>query len=356
MHVSNSCSYNYCKESFSLFTVFGGFTPAEEVRTFIPTALPTAGFGTDIALECRVGDSQPPPDIVWYQDDSVTPLVENTDTNDIRFLEGGRWAYIGDIETFSRNYHCGVSNARMHELVRSPETYFVNGTGLVNGTDFVYKEIGDLTAFSTEGESENFEFSYVASRGTQNRVCAFYFNYDSSTDSNGAVGIITNLPPPPAVVTLECREGQFTVISSGTVTVQRELSHTHTHTHTRDKLTHTHIHTPTTHTHTGKAVIMKDPLETNVREVIVGRGPATTFSCANTGYPVTSTVWYFNGDVIDSSFVGIVIDDTTLTIANPQVSHSGVYQCFVSNTVSEDNAAWLLEVRAPGNYVLYLLD
>ncbi len=102
-------------------------------------------------------------------------------------------------------------------------------------------------------------------------------------------------------------------------------------------------------------MITMDPLEANVREVIVGRGPATSFSCANTGYPATSTVWYFNGIEIDSSFVGIVIDNTMLTIANPQVSHSGVYQCFVSNTVSEDNAAWLLEVRAPGNIIQYVI-
>ncbi len=95
-------------------------------------------------------------------------------------------------------------------------------------------------------------------------------------------------------------------------------------------------------------MITVDP--SNVREVIVGSpNPATTFSCANTGYPATSTVWYFNGDKIDSSFIGIEFDNTMLAIADPQVSHSGVYQCFVSNTVSEDNAAWLLEVRAPGN-------
>ncbi len=128
----------------------------------------------------------------------------------------------------------------MHESVRSPQTYFVNGTGLVTGMDFVYKEIGDLTAFSAEGEDEDFEFSYVASQGTLNRVCAFYNIGGSNAVSNGGVGIITNLPPPPAVVTLQCREGQATVISSGTVTVQRKLSYTpppHTHTHTP---THTH--------------------------------------------------------------------------------------------------------------------
>ncbi len=124
------------------------------------------------------------------------------------------------------------------------------------------------------------------------------------------------------------------------------LKDTHTHTHT---YTHTH-----TRTHTGEAVITMVP--SNTREVIVGApNPATTFSCANTGYPVTSTVWYFNGVKIDSSFVGIVFDNTMLAIADPQVSHSGVYQCFVSNAVSEDNAAWLLEVRAPGNIIMPLL-
>ncbi|XP_064396459.1 hemicentin-1-like [Halichondria panicea] len=297
------------------YAYFGGFMPTEVERTFIPTAPATSGFGIDIALKCRVGDSQPLPDIVWFQDNSTTPLDESLTGTIVRFLEGGRWAYITDIETFPHDYRCGVRNARMHELVRSPQTYFVNGTGLVTGENFVYKEIGDLTAFSAKGEDEDFEFSYVASRGILNRVCAFSNSDGSSAVSNAAVGTIHNLPAPPAVVTLECREGQVTSISSGTVTVQR------------------------------KAVITVDP--SNTREVIVGRGPATTFSCANTGYPATSTVWYFNGDVIDSSFVGIVFDDTMLTIANPQVSHSGVYQCFVSNTVSEDNAAWLLEVRAP---------
>ena len=224
--------------------------PAETVRTFIPTALPTSGFGTDIALECKIGDSQPPFDIVWYQ--NGTPLVENTVTNDVRFLEGGRWAYIRDIETFPRDYHCRVSNARMHELVRSPQTYFVNGTGLVDGMDFVYKEIGNLTAFSTEEKNENFEFSYVSSQGTLNRVCAFSNIGGSNANSNAAVGTIPNLPAPPAVVTLQCRSDQVTIISSGTLTVQRELfTHTHAHTcthapctlHGRMRGTHAHSKT-----------------------------------------------------------------------------------------------------------------
>ncbi len=194
--------------------------PAEEV-TFIPTAPVAVGVGSDIALECRVEDSQPPPDIVWFQGD--TPLVENTVTNNVRFLEGGRWAYIRDNEIFPRDYHCEVSNVRLHNSTRSPQTYFVNGTGLVDGMDFVYKQIGDLTAFYEEGMDEDFEFSFVASQGTLNRLCFFFFD-DSSASSELAFGMITNLPaPPPAVVTLQCRSDASTVVSSGTVTVQREL-------------------------------------------------------------------------------------------------------------------------------------
>ena len=221
--------------------------PAETVRTFIPISLPTSGIGTNIALECMVGDSQPPPDIVWYQGD--IPLVENTVTNDVRFLEGGRWVYITDIEDFSREYHCEVSNALIHGSETSPQTYFVNGTGLVDEVNFVYKEIGDLTAFSKEGQDDNFEFSYVASSGTRNRLCFFYSN-DGQTPALRAVGTIENLPAPPAVVTLQCRSNQVTVVSSGTVTVQRKDTHTHT-THPHTPCTHTHTHThPHIHTHT----------------------------------------------------------------------------------------------------------
>ncbi len=237
--------------------------PVEEERRFIPTAPVVSGVGSDIALECRVEDSQPPPDIVWFQGD--TPLVENTVTNNVRFLEGGRWAYIRDIEDFSREYHCEVRNVRLHNSTRSPQTYFVNGTGLVDGMNFVYKEIGDLTAFYKEGVDEDFEFSFVASQGTANRLCFFFFD-GSSVFSSLAFGTIPNLPtPPPAVVTLQCRSDATTVVSggSGTVTVQRELyegrTHTHTHTlphahrhtHTLHTYAHTHTHTlPHTHTHT----------------------------------------------------------------------------------------------------------
>ncbi len=252
--------------------------PTEEVRTFVPTAPAASGIGINIALECRVGDSQPPPDIVWFQDG--TPLVENLAGNAVRFLEGGRWAYIRDIETFPREYYCEVSNARMNGSERSPQTYFINGTGLVAEMNFVYKEIGDLTAFSKEGENDNFEFSYVTSEETANRLCFFYSN-DEQVPGLGAVGTITNLPAPPAEVNLECRSNQVTVVSSGTVTVQRKDTHTHTHTLTHPPTTHTPIHP---HIHTGKAVITMDP--SNAREVIVGSSSAmpTSFSCANTGY------------------------------------------------------------------------
>ena len=44
---------------------------------------------------------------------------------------------------------------------------------------------------------------------------------------------------------------------------------------------------------------------------------------------------------------GVNIINSTLIIPTPQVSHSGIYQCIVSNEFGDDQAAWLLEIREP---------
>ena len=54
--------------------------------------------------------------------------------------------------------------------------------------------------------------------------------------------------------------------------------------------------------------------------------------------------WFFNGQPIHDDS-GVSINDNTLTIASPQVSNSGIYQCIVSNDFGDAQAAWLLEIR-----------
>ncbi len=88
------------------------------------------------------------------------------------------------------------------------------------------------------------------------------------------------------------------------------------------------------------------------RNVVVGRSSdqPQRFSCANTGSPETSIEWFFNGAQIDSSLTAIRFDGDDLIIDDPQLTESGLYQCFVRNDVSEDSASWLLEVREPGQF------
>ena len=81
-------------------------------------------------------------------------------------------------------------------------------------------------------------------------------------------------------------------------------------------------------------------------KVIVGEG-SETFTCAATGTPTPTLEWFINGQPAAST-PGVTISGDTLSIQSPQVSHSGVYQCFASNEVSEARASWAVEVREPG--------
>ena len=76
------------------------------------------------------------------------------------------------------------------------------------------------------------------------------------------------------------------------------------------------------------------------------------YSCAaNPGFSVVR--WFYNGELIESSSGGVVISNENLTIADPQVQHSGIYQCSVTdfNLSGEQIRSWVLEVRDPSKFV-----
>ncbi len=84
------------------------------------------------------------------------------------------------------------------------------------------------------------------------------------------------------------------------------------------------------------------------RERLVGSGPVE-YSCDASGTPNPTITWYYNGAVIQSGNGSVVVgSDGTLTIPAPQVSHSGIYQCFAANRFGEDSRAWILEVAESG--------
>ena len=73
--------------------------------------------------------------------------------------------------------------------------------------------------------------------------------------------------------------------------------------------------------------------------------------CEFNGFPFPNIIFYFNGAPITDSTTGVNIVNDTLTIPSPQISHSGIYQCIVSNEFGDDQASWLLEIRQPSEYI-----
>ncbi len=81
------------------------------------------------------------------------------------------------------------------------------------------------------------------------------------------------------------------------------------------------------------------------RQRSLGYG-SVVYPCEASGNPTPTITWYYNAAVIQSGSGGVVVgSDGTLTIQEPQVNHSGIYQCFARNRLGYDFRAWILEVR-----------
>ena len=117
----------------------------------------SVAIDSDVALECDVLDSNPPPQIRWLRDGS--PIAEVTVNNNIRFLDGGRFLYLRTIEVadLTPTYRCEVINVFLDRTVMAPTIYRLMDN-LTQGVLVDYKEIGNLTAFVG---NTSFEFAYV---------------------------------------------------------------------------------------------------------------------------------------------------------------------------------------------------
>ena len=136
---------------------FGGFTGPSRVVTVNVT---TNDGNDEVALECPVADSNPPPQIRWLGDGN--PLTESTLNNQLRFLDNGHYLLIRELGTTQLNttYQCQVTNARLHEMETSPTTYnLVNNIGT---NEFrIYKGLMDRTIL----RGTTVELSYIAGAG-----------------------------------------------------------------------------------------------------------------------------------------------------------------------------------------------
>ena len=143
----------YVVLSVSDFNGFDGLSGTVNVNV-------TTGSQAAVAIECRVRDANPPPLIRWHDTNGL--LTEVTASNRLRFLHNGRYLLINQLTTaqVSRTYSCEVTNARLHETVRSPTTYtLVNNVG---ANEFViYKRFVDRTVLV----GDTIELSYIVGAG-----------------------------------------------------------------------------------------------------------------------------------------------------------------------------------------------
>ena len=140
--------------SISDFDGFNG--PSGTVQVNVAT-----GSQADVAIECRVRDANPPPQIRWRDGNGV--LTEDTTNNRLRFLDNGRYLLIRQLTTtqINTNYQCEVTNARLHETVRSPTTYdLVDNVGTNNF--MIYKRLINRTILVRD----TVELSYIAGAGS----------------------------------------------------------------------------------------------------------------------------------------------------------------------------------------------
>ena len=123
----------------------------------IPVAL-----DSDVAMECDVLDANPPPQIQWRQNGDV--LSEVTTQNEVRFLDGGRFLYLRELDNtqLQSTYSCSVINALLDQEMPAPTTYRLSDN-LTQNVLVDYKQIGELTAFVGD---RNVEFAYVGGAST----------------------------------------------------------------------------------------------------------------------------------------------------------------------------------------------
>nr|CAH0100959.1 unnamed protein product [Daphnia galeata] len=85
--------------------------------------------------------------------------------------------------------------------------------------------------------------------------------------------------------------------------------------------------------------IIKSPKDARVEE-----GAQVSMSCEARGRPPPQQYWVFNGNAV-SNDTHVIITDQQLTIINVTKRHAGIFQCFVSNSLSKvDGGAATLEV------------
>ena len=317
----------FCQSS----VVFDGFEQTETRDQFVTVAL-----NSDVAMKCDVRAANPLPNIQWLENGS--PLAEVTTANAVRFLEGGRYLYMASVDSarLESRFSCRVTNAFGDRVMTAPTTYRLIDNITINEL-VEYKQIGDLTAFVGD---TNFEFSYVGGAYTNDGQMDFNGTTVNPTFDGRGVNVLANIATELLIdkdelglILLSMRVTyDRTVTRRGTVTVYRKLIQC-----LCSSLVHLLL------SFTERPTITNSP-EDN-REILVTQYNLA-YTCEYEGSPSPTIEWFFNGRPI-SATSGVGTVGNSLTIASPDVSNSGIYQCIISNQFGQDERAWLIEIREP---------
>ena len=103
-------------------------------------------------MECDFLEASPRPRIQWFMNNGTFPIAEETDQDEILFVENGRFLFIRVLTAQQRNssFHCEVVNAFLGTRPqRSPTTYTLDGNIPPNRLE-IY--IGDRSVTAIIGE------------------------------------------------------------------------------------------------------------------------------------------------------------------------------------------------------------
>lgn len=201
---------------------------AESGDSTIEYPVPVA-LNSDVALECDVLDTKPPPQIKWYDDQGEIQEVKLPE-NRVRFLDSGRYLYLRMLNSshLERQYYCMVINVNMSQNVSAPTRYVLTDN-LIQGVLMDYKQIGDLRAFVG---NTSLEFAYVGgafgSNSNNEMNGTFVNSYGPDTTVFGNVGTLESTSLSSSrVIQLEAtvHYNGFTssMMRNGSVTVYRKL-------------------------------------------------------------------------------------------------------------------------------------
>ena len=95
--------------------------------------------------------------------------------------------------------------------------------------------------------------------------------------------------------------------------------------------------------------IVAPAITTVPKDTVFYTSDTETLECVAIGFPPPVISYYFNGSNITSG-----VSNGVLTLDSVTAANAGPYQCFADNVRADSSALWVVTVRNPCEYQVYL--